>query len=286
MSDTAPISLSASRAAPATALRPRNLGEMVLSVAARQRGVALRYRRDGDLITVSYPEFGAQISEVGRGLIALGIEPGDRVAIFATTSADWTVADFGILCAGGVVTPVYHTNSAQECEYVLAHSGARAVFCGDAEQAQKVAQIRDRCPDLEHVIAFAPGVPGTIDLDALRLRGAAIAREMISDRLAARARDDLATIVYTSGTTGPPKGCLLTHGNMLETARMYAEELNIGEQHVLYSFLPLAHVLARVAQMTLISVGGGVTFWSGDMGRIAQELAELEPTHFPAVPRV
>ena len=160
------------------------------------------------------------------------MSPGDRVAIFAATSADWTVADFGILCAGGVVVPVYHTNSPEECAYVLAHSEARAIFCGDAEQAAKVAQIRNQCPRLEHVICFDASRPAAISLAALRRRGDEVGADALAERVRSRGYDDLATIVYTSGTTGPPKGCMLTHGNLLETARMYANELGIGEQHV------------------------------------------------------
>jgi acyl-CoA synthetase (AMP-forming)/AMP-acid ligase II len=92
--------------------------------------------------------------EIARGLIGVGIEPGDRVSILGLTSADWTLADCGSLCAGAVVTPIYQTNSAEECAYVLGHSEARLVFCDEAEQAAKIAQIRDRCPSLEHVVLF------------------------------------------------------------------------------------------------------------------------------------
>ncbi len=264
----------------------RNLGEMVLHTAATHRGTALRYRRDGHLVSISYPELGARVSAVARGLVALGLAPGDRVAIFAATSADWTVADFGALCAGAVVAPVYHTNSAEECAYVLAHSEARVVFCGDGEQAAKVAQVRSRCPRLEEVIRFDRAEAGAISLGDLCRQGEAVPADAIAERLAARHRDDLASLVYTSGTTGPPKGCMLTHGNLLETARMYSDELGIGEGHVLYQFLPLAHVLARVAQITVIWAGASVCFWSGDPRRIVDELAEMAPTHFPAVPRV
>ncbi len=265
---------------------PRTLGEMVLDAAARREGVALRYRRDGTDVLISYPQLGARVTDIARGLIALGIEAGDRVAIFASTCADWTIADFGILCAGGVVTPVYHTSSAEECAYVLSHSGSRAVFCGDREQAEKVARIRDRCPALEHVIMFDEGGPGALALDQLCAKGVEIPSRAVTDRLAATSAEDLATLVYTSGTTGPPKGCMLTHGNMLETARMYVDELGIDDSHLLYQFLPLAHVMARVAQAVVIRAGAAICFWGGDATKIIDELAELEPTHFPAVPRV
>ncbi|MGA9860373.1 MAG: long-chain fatty acid--CoA ligase, partial [Solirubrobacteraceae bacterium] len=273
-------------AAGATAPPPRNLGVMVLDAAARHPGVALRYRRGPDEISVSYPELGSRVTELARGLIALGIKAGDRVAIFADTCAEWTIADYGILCAGAVVAPVYHTSSAEECAYVLGHSGARAVFCGDAEQAAKVARIRDRCPDLEHVILFAGPTPGATSVVEICERGLETSSRCVSERLAAIGPGDLATLVYTSGTTGPPKGCMLTHANMLETARMYVEELGIDDSHMLYQFLPLAHVMARVAQAVVIRAGAGICFWGGDASKIIEELAELQPTHFPAVPRV
>ena len=117
---------------------------MLLSAAARHHGVALQYRRDGAAVSISYPELGTRVTEIARGLIALGVQAGDRVSIFATTSAEWTLADFGALCAGAALAPVYHTSSPEECAYVLAHSGATVVFCGDAAQAAKVALVRDR----------------------------------------------------------------------------------------------------------------------------------------------
>jgi long-chain acyl-CoA synthetase len=125
---------------------------MVLDVSARHTGVALQYPRDGGTAYVSYPELGTIAGEIARGLIAFGIEPGDRVAILGLTSADWTLCDCGAMCAGPVVTPIYHTNSPEECAYVLAHSDSRLIFCEDAAQAAKVAQIRDRCPELGGIV--------------------------------------------------------------------------------------------------------------------------------------
>jgi long-chain acyl-CoA synthetase len=267
----------------------RTMGEMVLGAAAHYRGVALEYRRDGQTISISYPELGARVTEIARGLIGIGVQPGDRVSIFATTSAQWTLADFGALCAGAVLAPVYHTSSAEECAYVLEHSGARVVFCGDADQAAKVALVRERCPGVEHVIMLDAGADAeddAITLAQLCEHGAEVAPDAVADRLAAGDRDELATLVYTSGTTGPPKACMLSHANLLETARMYVEALEINESHSLYQFLPLAHVMARVAQAVVISAGARICFWGGDAKRIIDELAEFEPTHFPAVPRV
>ena len=115
-------------------------------------------------------------------------------------------------------------------------------------------------------------------------RGTETPPDAVTSRLATGDRNDLATLVYTSGTTGPPKGCMLSHANLL-TARMYVDALAIDESHALYQFLPLAHVMARVAQAVVLSAGARICFW-GERQRIIDELAELEPTHFPAVPRV
>jgi len=259
---------------------------MILDAAERYSGVALQYTRDGRPGYVSYSELGTISSEIARGLISLGIEPGDRVAILALTSADWTLADCGSLCAGAIVTPVYHTNSPEECAYVLGHSDARLIFCENDEQAAKVRQVRERCPALEQVVLFEGSSTDAITLDELRNQGAEVSPEVVQQRLEEVAPDDVATIVYTSGTTGPPKGCMLTHENFLATVRKYAEQLQFNDTHSLYQFLPLAHVLARVAQAVALSVGARVIYWTGDPAKIVDELAKTGPTHFPAVPRI
>jgi long-chain acyl-CoA synthetase len=262
------------------------LGQMVLDSAARHPGIALQFKRNGQWAYISYLELGTLSSEIARGLISLGIECGDRVAILGLTAADWTLADCGSLCAGAVVTPIYHTNSPEECAYVLGHSEAKLIFCENAEQAAKIERIRDRCPALEHVIMFDQPRTGAITLDELRRHGAEVPPEAVQQRLTEVGPDDIATLVYTSGTTGPPKGCMLSHRNLLATTRMYVEQLHFNETHSLYQFLPLAHVLARVAQAVALSCGARVIYWSGDASKIADELAATRPTHFPAVPRI
>jgi long-chain acyl-CoA synthetase len=264
---------------------PRTLGQMVLDSASRFRGVALQFPRGGQTAEIDYPGLGGSCTEIAQGLIALGIEPGDRVAILGLTSADWTLADFGALCAGAVVTPIYHTNSPEECAYVLAHSEARLVFCDDVSQAAKIEQVRERCPSLEHVILFEPG-GGVMTLEELRSHGRKIGPERVHERVAAILPDDAATLVYTSGTTGLPKGCMLSHENFMATVRMYGQQLGLGPAHSVYQFLPLAHVLARVAQVVALSAGARVIYWGGDMAKIADELQATAPTHLPAVPRI
>ncbi len=265
---------------------PSSLGEMLLAASERHTGIALQFPQGKYTITISYPELGAMVTDIARGLIALGIERGDRVAILGSTSADWVLADYGALCAGAIVTPIYHTNSPEECGYVLEHSGARLVFCEDPGQAAKIAEIRHRCPDLEQVVLFHGVARDSITLAEILDRASESPIAEVQLRLAETDEDDIATLVYTSGTTGPPKGCMLTHRNLLETTRMYVEQLGINENHTLYQFLPLAHVLARVAQAVVIRAGARALFWSGDPKLIIDEVSAQGPTHFPAVPRI
>jgi long-chain acyl-CoA synthetase len=186
---------------------PVTLGQLVLDSARRHSGIALQFTRDGELSTMSYAELGRSATEIARGLIALGIQPGDRVAILGSTSADWALADYGAVCAGAVVTPIYHTNAPAECAYVLGHSESRLVFCEDSSQAAKVAQIRARCPQLEYVVVFTGTAQDAITLAELRRRGSEVPIDAVHERIAATEPQDTATLVYTSGTTGPPKAC-------------------------------------------------------------------------------
>ncbi|MCD6727888.1 MAG: long-chain fatty acid--CoA ligase [Solirubrobacteraceae bacterium] len=256
---------------------------MALEAAARRSGAALTVA--GGERTLSYDELGRELRKIAGGLIALGVAAGDRVSILAETRLEWALADLGSLCAGAVVVPIYHTNSPDECAYVLAHAGSRVVFCEDAAQVAKIAQVRSQCPDLEHVVVIEGEAPGALTLGELRSRAGA--PDLVDERVAAIRPDDLATLVYTSGTTGPPKGCMLTHSNVLETMRLYTRRLGLDrEPPSIFMFLPLAHVLARVTQLVTIDVGGTLIFWRGDPKRLADDLKEAQPTHVPAVPRI
>jgi long-chain acyl-CoA synthetase len=259
---------------------------MVRWGAALYEGSALRFWHEGRWRDLSYAELGMAVSEIARGLIALGVHRGERVSILAGTRADWTLADLGAACAGAVLAPIYHSNSPEECRYILEHAGSRVVFCEHAEQLAKVAQVREHCPQLEHVVTFDDSGADAMSLDELRGRGRGVdAAEL--DRIAAEVRpDDVATIVYTSGTTGPPKGCITTHANLIGTARMYEREIDLGPGSVVYMYLPLAHSLARVTQTVVLDVGGTIAYWRGDAKRLLEDLQAVGPTHLPTVPRV
>ncbi|HEX6460683.1 MAG TPA: long-chain fatty acid--CoA ligase [Thermoleophilaceae bacterium] len=259
------------------------LTELVPRVADTYRATALRYKDDGAWIDISYRAFGDEVREIAKGLMALGIERGDRVSILSNTRPEWTLADLGALMAGATVAPIYHTNSPGECRYVLDHSEARAVFVEDRDQLAKIEEIREDCPALEHVILLEGSGPGS--LFALRQEGRAVTGEQLDERVASVHPNDVATIVYTSGTTGPPKGCMLTHANVIATMSMYEQQLDLRNA-VVFMFLPLAHSLARVTQMVALDMGGTIAYWERDPARLLANLAEVRPTHFPSVPRV
>ncbi len=262
----------------------RTLGEVALGAARRHSGDALRAPGRAP---IGYPELGHAVREIAGGLAALGVEPGDRVGILGGTVPEWTLSDFGALCSGATVVPIYHTNSPEECEYVLAHSGVKVLILEDAKQAAKIAKVRENLPELETIVVMTGSADGALTLEELRRKGAGAAEGLADERVAAVAPDDAATIVYTSGTTGPPKGCVLTHANLLSMAGAYIERLGLRENPgVFFQYLPLAHVLARMVAIVGIDTGGTLAFWGGDSKRIIDDIAEAGPTHVPTVPRL
>ena len=263
---------------PAATTQATTLPQILRQAVAEHDGTAMRVPRDGAMHDISFRELAARAQAIAGGLIALGVRPGDRVAILGSTRPEWTIADFAALSAGATVVPVYHTNSPEECAYVLSHSGARVLICEDAEQLRKID--RSELPELEHVFTMVP-VEGTPSLDDLDGDPADVAAVGV-------APTDPATIVYTSGTTGPPKGCVLTHANCVATMRMYEDQLRdeLRPGVVIFMFLPLAHSLARVVQLVALDVGATLAFWGGDPKHLLDDIAEARPTYLPSVPRV
>src|SRR3954454_14387973 len=246
---------------------------------------AERYKVDGQWREVSFREVWHIAREIGLGLIDLGIQPGDRVCLLANTRVEWTWADFGTTMTGAVVVPIYPTNSPEECEWVIGNSDAVAIICEDGGQLEKVFQVRDRLPELRHVITMTDGAATT--LDELRERGRARDASELEERYDAVTPEDPYTFIYTSGTTGPPKGCVLSHGNyrsILDSTR--ERELFRGEDDLVYLFLPLAHAFALLVQLGPIDSATAVAALGGDTKQIIPELAETRPTYLPSVPRI
>ncbi len=276
---TAPTGRSSDRGTGA-----ETLASMVFAAADRYSAAALRHYADGRWQEISYTELGVEARRIARGLIALGVAPRDTVAILASTRPEWTLVDCGALCAGATVVPIYFTNAPEECRYVLDHAEVKLVICEDAEQVEKIRAVRDRLPHLEHVVSFDDS--GDLSLDELRARGSEVEVGVVNRVVAQTTPDDLATIVYTSGTTGPPKGCRLTHGNCIATMRMYEQQVDFGDTVVIFFFLPLAHVLARMVQFVALDIGATLAFWRGRADLLLEDVATTRPTHVPSVPRI
>jgi len=247
---------------------------------------AVKYKSGDDWVDVSYRELGTIVSEVARGLIDLGLEPGDRAAVLCSTRPEWTYASFGIASAGAVVVPIYPTNSPEECEWVAGNSESRFLFAEDAEQAAKIAEVRDRLPNLEAVIVMVGDAPDAIRMDDLRERGRGRDHAEVAARAAAVKPEDPYTFIYTSGTTGPPKGCVLLHGNYRSVVTMCEEESIVHEGDVVYLYLPLAHSFALLIELIAIDLGGTIAYWGGDPKGIVGELMAVKPHYLPSVPRI
>jgi long-chain acyl-CoA synthetase len=247
--------------------------------------VAVRHRVNGEWRELSYGEAVEAIDEVALGLIELGIEAGDRVGILADTRWEWTLASYGISAAGGVVVPVYPTNSPRECAWVLGNSGALAVICENADQVAKIEAVRGELDDLETVVSIDPGA-GDMTLEELRRRGSGRDRGELTERQAAVSPADAYTIIYTSGTTGPPKGVVLTHRNAMSVCEMVEEIGIVDKGEITYLYLPLAHAFALTSQIASYDQGTMIVYYGGDTKQILQELIETQPTYVPSVPRI
>ena len=266
----------------------RTLADL-LPVAVERHGpkAAIRFKDDsGKWVARTYDELGETVRELALGLIDLGVEKGDKVAILSNTRAEWTYFDLAALSVGATVVPIYQTNSPEECQYVLENSDSKAVIVEDDEQLEKVRAVKDRCPMLEHVIRMTGTSDDTISMQALAERGRARPEAEWSERYSSVGSDDICTFIYTSGTTGPPKGCVISHGNYRHMLDMVVEESVLGEEEVTYLFLPLAHSFALLIQLGTFELGSELAYWERDPLKIVPNLAEVKPTYFPSVPRI
>src|SRR3954470_21905183 len=283
--------MEAGTVAPAAASTGSKTIADLMALAAERHGAreAQRFKRDAEWHSVSYDELGRAVSEIARGLIDLGIQPGERVSLLCETRPEWTSADFAISSAGAVVVPIYPTNSPSECEWVAGNSESVAVICEDADQLAKIVEVRANLPALRHVVVIDPGeqAPGdAISLDELRERGRGRDEAELAARREAVSPEDTYTIIYTSGTTGPPKGCVLSHRNYRQVVNMCEEQGVVEEGDVVYLFLPLAHAYALLIQLLAHDLGSSIAYFGGDPKQIVPELMEVHPTYLPSVPRI
>jgi long-chain acyl-CoA synthetase len=262
-----------------------NLADMVTRRAAEQpRAIALRRKTAGGAWEdVTTAQFRDEVHALAKGLVVAGIAPGDRVAIMSHTRYEWTLADYAAWTVGAVVVPIYETSSAEQAEWILTDSGARAIIVETDAFEQMATGAAARLPALEHVWRIVP------DLGKLVAGGTGVSDETIAERATAAKAADLATVIYTSGTTGRPKGCQLTHENLLADVRnafmgpLAGIHATPGASTLL--FLPLAHVFARIIEVGCLEAGI-VLGHCPDMNSLLPDLASFRPTFVLAVPRV
>jgi long-chain acyl-CoA synthetase len=268
---------------PATA----NLAETVFRRAAEQPQAVMLRRPGaagpaGQWTDVTASQFRDEVTALAKGLVAAGVGAGDRIALMSHTRYEWTLIDYAIWTAGAITVPVYETSSAEQAEWILTDSGARACFVETAAFEQLIDGFRERVPALEHIWQID-------SLGSLTEAGAGVEDATISARAASAKASDLATIVYTSGTTGRPKGCEISHQNLLATVRNAflgpLASFTAPDDAGTLLFLPLAHVFARIIEVGTIE-GGIILGHCADLNVLMPALAAFRPTFILAVPRV
>ncbi len=247
---------------------------------------AARFQRDGEWVAWTYNEVWDQVRRFANGLVDLGVNVGDRVAILANTRVEFTVADLAASTVGAVVVPVYPSNSPDECAWVVGNSGAVVIVCENASQVAKIDEVRAELPDLRHIVVIDGEADGTLPLAAVLERGDAGDPAELDRRAEAVGPEDACLIIYTSGTTGRPKGVVLTNKGFAAGRRAAVEMHLFGREDVVYLFLPLAHVFAQLVQADCIEVGAQIAYWGGDATQIVGELGVVKPTVLPSVPRI
>ncbi|MFI9543026.1 AMP-dependent synthetase/ligase [Streptomyces sp. NPDC052016] len=283
--------------------RPPSVAGLFLErVAATPDAEAYRYpvpaasgQGPDDWKSLSWAQAAERVYAVAAGLIELGVQPEQRVALASSTRIEWILADLGIMCAGAATTTVYPQTNADESAYILSDSESRVLIAEDATQLAKAVEKRAELTDLTHVVVIDPAGLESVEtgdwiltLDELEKRGAARLEsdpELIKGRVAALTKDQLATLIYTSGTTGRPKGVRLPHDNWSYMAKAIAATGLVSGEDVQYLWLPLAHVFGKVLISGQIEVGH-VTAVDGRVDKIIENLPVVQPTYMAAVPRI
>ncbi|AMY18576.1 MULTISPECIES: AMP-dependent synthetase/ligase [Nocardiaceae] len=255
----------------------------------RSRPNAVVYRRQGRSWTdVTAADFAAQVRAVAKGLIASGVEQGDRVALMSATRFEWPLLDYAIWAAGAVTVPVYETSSAGQVRWILENSGARVAIVETVAHSNILAEVLPDLPHVEHTfqIEVSPEKQGAVEV--LTEAGADLGDDAVAARVAALKSSDPATLVYTSGTTGRPKGCVLSHANLLAESRGIAASAlgeMLTEGRTTLMFLPMAHVLARAVSIAAFDRGATLGH-TADIPRLVESFGAFRPHFILSVPRV
>ena len=261
-----------------------SLTDDVLNQADTRPNAAAFSRKIGDSWEdVTYPQFRDEVVGVAKGLIAAGVQAGDRVALLSRTRYEWTLVDYAIWWIGAATVPIYETSSPEQIAWILSDSEAVAGVVETEEHRDRVDQIHDRTPGLKQAwVIDAGGIQALTDL------GADVTDGEVESRRSAVRPTDMATLIYTSGTTGRPKGCVLTHANFmfeLGVATREMDQLFLDDDSSTLLFLPLAHIFARIIQVGCVHAGARLGH-SSNIKELTSNLAEFRPTFILAVPRV
>jgi len=269
----------------------RTLCDVFLSAAASGKPDLLISKVGGSWTPISARDFGYTVRSISLGLNALGIQPGDRVAILSENRPEWAMADYAILCAGAWSVPIYPTLPAHQIAPLINDCGAKAIFVSNLEQLGKILTIKSQCPSLDHVIAVdasPPAEPGYLSFNALADKGRPTLEMSpgVFEQRAARVKpEDVATIIYTSGTTGEPKGAMLTHSNFVSNVTASCQVIPITGDSVALSFLPLSHVFERMLDYAYLYRGSSMAY-AESIDKLRDNFIEVNPHCFGAVPRV
>ncbi len=257
--------------------------------------VALRKKELGIWNKITWRQYGQRVRQVGMALVALGLMPKDRVAIIGDSRPEWMYADLGNLSVNGVTVGVYTTSSSEEVKYHLSHSEARFFFVEDEEQLDKILEVRGQLPKLEKVIVMdMKGLkhfhdPMVMSFAELLQTGKEFDEKspaLFEQRLEKTKPEDIATFVYTSGTTGPPKAVMLSHSNVIFDSNAFARHVPAFETDVLLSYLPLCHIAERTLSVYHAINMGFTVFFAESPDTVPDNLREVSPTFFFAVPRI
>ncbi len=269
--------------------------DMLRKNAAKFQGKpALKYRKEGKYVSLSYEQFYEQALMTARGLQKLGVQEGDRIALLSESRAEWVIADMGILIIGAVNVPIYPTNTPEQVEHMLRHSGARIVFVSSLPQYSKLLNIRKSIPSVEVVVSFEH-FPHERELPALTFQTLSAFDDPITrverDRLEAGidriGHDHIMTLIYTSGTTGAPKGVMLTNRNILFDAWYGIKKVEaLTGSEVVLSFLPLSHVFERTIGYYITIMNGALMAFADSVEKTAENMLEVKPTVMVSVPRL
>jgi long-chain acyl-CoA synthetase len=270
---------------------PKTLNDIYATTASIDRPAIMKYKSGDKWIDVTVPEFRDSVHGLAYALHDLGVKAGDRVAILSENRPEWTIADFAILCASAVSVPVYPTLLGWQIEYILNDAGTVAVICSNKEQLDKILEIRSHVPCLNTIIVCDPSPQPAAGVRAFRdmvdhgLKLEKSSPAWFEQSRTSRRPDDLATLVYTSGTTGNPKGAMLTHGNITSNVVTVRDVVPIQAGDVALSILPLSHILERMVDFLYLYKGGTIAY-AENVNKVADNLQEIKPQYFAAVPRL